>query len=777
MLYVNTTQFIGHPAPVKRKIPPGMRCLLSLGGLRAVKSMTASVLLVVITIAANGAASGGRGTSHVEVKPLVPAPFERATWDAWRKALVAERQAMRQRLRYEDESYRRSEFAWVPTCYSCCFAMMYDRRLYDPASGRYAIDTFLDDGATQFGGYDAIVLWHAYPRIGFDDRNQFDFYRDMPGGLAGLRELSRTIHQRSVKVFIDYNPWDTGTRREGKSDAQMLAEFVKTIEADGVFLDTLHAGMQELRTKLDAVRPGVVLESELTLPVERLRDHHMSWAQGFTDSDAPGVLWNKWFERRHMMHQIHRWSPDHTGELQMAWMNGSGMLVWENVFGTWVGWSNRDRSILRSMLPIQRRYVRLFAGEGWTPLVPTERAGVFASLWQGEGIRLWTLVNRSEEQAEGTLLRVSHVKGDACFDLITGREMTSGDGDEVALEGCIRPRGVGAFVAGPRAALGADFEDFLKTQATADGTADWNSASAASEEKLRPVERTKLYGVSEIPDGMAAIPAAHLRMKTEYRNRECGLYQLPGQKPVAHPSRSLHKIIRFDREVRLQPYAIDLTPVTNAQYAEFLKRTGYTPREKTNFLKHWHNGQLPPGLEDHPVIYVDLEDARAYARWAGKRLPTEEEWQYAAQGGDGRSYPWGNEWEDGRCNDGRPVGTTAVTAFPRGRSPFGCYDMCGNTWEWTESARSDGRTRFCILKGGSYYKAKGSDWYADGGPQPCDFAAKFLLMWPGLDRCATIGFRCVADLAEADAQCPFCRTSVMSYLPAASGPFDPASMR
>ena len=56
----------------------------------------------------------------------------------------------------------------------------------------------------------------------------------------------------------------------------------------------------------------------------------------------------------------------------MAWMNGSGMLVWENVFGSWVGWSRRDRSILRSMLPIQRRYVSLFSREGWTPLVPTE---------------------------------------------------------------------------------------------------------------------------------------------------------------------------------------------------------------------------------------------------------------------------------------------------------------------------------------------------------------------------------------------------------------------
>jgi len=74
--------------------------------------------------------------------------------------------------------------------------------------------------------------------------------------------------------------------------------------------------------------------------------------------------------------------------------------------------------------------------------------------------------------------------------------------------------------------------------------------------------------------------------------------------------------------------------------------------------------------------------------------------------------------------------------------------MCGNTWEWTESESSDGRTRFAILRGGSFYKAEGSVWYTDGGPQSCRFGMKFLRMWPGLDRCATIGFRCAVPLGE-----------------------------
>ena len=92
--------------------------------------------------------------------------------------------------------------------------------------------------------------------------------------------------------------------------------------------------------------------------------------------------------------------------------------------------------------------------------------------------------------------------------------------------------------------------------------------------------------------------------------------------------------------------------------------------------------------------------------------------------------------EADRRNDGKTGGTMPVKAFLRGHSPFGCYDMCGNVWHRTESERSDGRTRFCILRGGSYFAAKGSGWYVDGGPRPADFATKFLMTWPGLDRAA-----------------------------------------
>jgi formylglycine-generating enzyme required for sulfatase activity len=145
-----------------------------------------------------------------------------------------------------------------------------------------------------------------------------------------------------------------------------------------------------------------------------------------------------------------------------------------------------------------------------------------------------------------------------------------------------------------------------------------------------------------------------------------------------------------------QGFFISLTPVTNAQYARFVEATGHEPP------KHW-TGKTPPGeLHDHPVVYVTWHDAVAYAKWAGERLLTEEEWEKAARGIDGRTYPWGDqEPTPDLCNFGRNEGgTTPVGKYSlQGDSPYGCADMAGNVWEWMASDYDDKRK---VLRGGSW---------------------------------------------------------------------------
>jgi formylglycine-generating enzyme required for sulfatase activity len=152
-----------------------------------------------------------------------------------------------------------------------------------------------------------------------------------------------------------------------------------------------------------------------------------------------------------------------------------------------------------------------------------------------------------------------------------------------------------------------------------------------------------------------------------------------------------------EREIQVASFAIDIYPVTNGQFAEFCKDTGYAPR------MHWNGEEPPADIADHPVVFVDLADCGAYAEWAGKRIPTEAEWEKAARGTDGRRYPWGEEWDPGACHwrrDPYQVTTTApVTAYPEGVSPCGCHQMTGNVAEYCADGPGPGAA---FIKGGAW---------------------------------------------------------------------------
>jgi formylglycine-generating enzyme required for sulfatase activity len=200
--------------------------------------------------------------------------------------------------------------------------------------------------------------------------------------------------------------------------------------------------------------------------------------------------------------------------------------------------------------------------------------------------------------------------------------------------------------------------------------------------------------------------------------------------------------------VDVDTFFIDRYPVTNQQYFRFVTESGYFPGDTVNYLKHWVNGVYRQGQERYPVVWVSLEDARAYADWAGKRLPVEAEWQLAAQGSDGRLWPWGDEFHGTKCNNSfdRP---TPVDAFSKGESLYGAADLVGNVWQLTDDVYFNGSYYFVIIRGGSHYRPDSSWWYVQGGPQPLDKTQMLQLVSPGFDRSSTVGFRCVKDYDAA----------------------------
>lgn len=308
----------------------------------------------------------------------------------------------------------------------------------------------------------------------------------------------------------------------------------------------------------------------------------------------------------------------------------------------------------------------------------------------------------------------------------------------------------------------------------------WRVALLTGTPVTRPIE------VVDPGDGapMMLVPSVEFTMGTADAHPDLPAQPLAG-KPL-HPSdvftvRAMPGWAGADerpaRKARIAAFAIDRYEVTNGRYRRFLDWITKThdhsrcypgePPLKDHTPRYWRDynpllrdpdyarttpfGAATFQADDKPVVGVDWYDAYAYAAWAGKRLPTEAEWELAARGVDGRRWPWGNEWTWGLANTGGEklgvdvsahgrekdgfIYPAPVGSFPRGRSPFGCDDMAGNVAEWCADwyPAASGPTQERVIRGGS----------SQSMPSAVRCAARY--HYEPEYRTFTLGFRCAKD--------------------------------
>ncbi len=678
------------------------------------------------------------------MQALFHPPNEIDAYGPWLGELREWRGSARGLTGHRNDRYLTGEANRLRQTFSIFLVNVWDRELLsergrlDPQPLQARIDR-------EYGGTDILMLWNGYPRIGLDERNQFDFWRDLPGGLGGVRELIATLQERGLKVAIPYLPWDGDTARP-KPAEELLVELVEYLEPDVLFLDTLSSGDAALMQRLDAARPGLLYMPEALPDESRLSDHVLSWMQGQREGAVPGVIRNRFFEQRHMLFEVRRWQSDHQAELQRAWLNGTGTVIWENVFGTWVGTTERFRRSHRLMRGVHRRLSDLLTEGEWTPVAPLGPEGVYASSWAQGDLRFYAVVNRSGAAVSGLTLprRLDPpdspaVHGSGTWtgggkgDVSAGRrafELTRGSELEVDGHGAVRldlPGDFAGVLVAPEAFWDQGWRAFLQEQVAAPRpeTAATSAPEAAvrnspaavlsSRDAVAGEERRRAAGMTFLRGG----DSPRRESTISYRVREC--HFLPGVDDF-HWLDGKHLTRQVPYRLSQRRFMIARTPVTNAQFARFLGDSGYVPADATNYLRHWGGSTPPAALAGESVVWVSPAEARACAAWYGGRLPTLAEWQQAAEAGRADIGP-----------EGAPLGRSGLEL--------------GRVWELTDPEYDDGHTRFIMLRGGSVYRAEGSVWYFDGGPRPTDWASKMILFGPGIDRAATVGFRIVYDLS------------------------------
>ena len=688
---------------------------------------------------------------------LINGPADPGDFSAWFAGMKRWRVEQLKRLGYDGGEYDRPELKWTQSSYMQPQMMVQDRYFYDPQTGKYTVDRYLDDLNKRFGGIDAVLIWPTYPNMGIDNRNQFDLFHDMPGGTEGVRQMIADFHHRNVRVLFPVMLWDQGTRDVGRPEADALAEELAAVGADGVNGDTMIAVPRQFRSASDKTGHPLAFEPEHLLVDEPLAYNNLNWGQAVPAQSSPSIFQSKmgvyepvyvdkykWLEPRHMNNISDRWQREKTLDIQYSFFNGVGMETWENIWGIWNGITPRDAETIRRVAKIERKFSAWLVSPGWVPHTPVLQFQVYASKWPGDGSTLWTMINRNEFDLSGEQIVVPYKSGETFFDLWHGVELKPAvAGDKATLSFTIEGLGFGAVLAVENGSQPAGLHEFLSEMHSLNDVRldSFSSAWHVLPQQLVAIHPTKTAATA--PEGMIAVPGGTFNFRVAGIEIEGGDWNgVDVQYPWEDSPRRDHI-----HKMEITPFYIDRYAVTNEQFKKFLDATRYHPRDDHNFLRDWKDGTYPTGWANKPVTWVSLEDARAYAAWAGKRLPHEWEWQYAAEGSDGREYPWGDDWRA----DAVPVTDRGhelrapddVNAHPQGKSPFGVEDLVGNVWQWTDEY-VDEHTRAAILRGGSYYRPQGSRWYF---PQAYKLQqhGKYLLMAPSEDRAGTLGFRCVAD--------------------------------
>lgn len=700
--------------------------------------------------------------------------------------------------KFDTSLFERKDLQWMRESYVIHLLMAWDKDYYDAATGKFTLPDFIRRGKNLYGGDEVVCIWPTWPTLGIDQRNQFDLYRDLQGGLAKMRELADSCRKLGARFFIAYNPWDESTRKEDHLAG--LSDLIKATSADGVVLDTKGESSKELQEAADKVRSGVIMYSEgMAVPKDMPgivagRVHNALYY-------PPLLNLNKFIKPDFAVFRVAEvFKEKIQREYATTFFNGYGTEINQFAPGH-PEWEENQYLFLGRTSRILRENHANFISKNVTPLIPTLHDSIWVNRWEAGEKIVHTVFSLKPEGFSGKLFQVKEKPGFHFVDEWNHQMISpSKDGFIQANVDGFNKKDLGTNNEGQVSCI-IQFPELIKWKQTNHlleiespyALKVWkgNPAYDKKEILLSPGKHSVLlsqllgrfegnvviqaFDGKELKDEIAfELKAGVPRLisavvHTPHTDRlPAGMVKIPSGKFVfktSHGDEFIPYPVNEKTEWAMNQFFIDQFPVTNAQFKKFILATHYSPTDTANFLKHWKNGSPRKGEENFPVVYVSYEDAQAYAAWSGKRLPTEIEWQYAAQTSSLNEWPWKQvkavtrketfvtetltvstiEGIDPKhCNlgDGKVY---EVGKYKAGANPFGLMDLTGCVWQLTNDMYESGSYRYVIMKGGSYFKPSSSWWYVQGGPRELHYQQFLLRVSPGFERNATVGFRCVKD--------------------------------
>ena len=379
----------------------------------------------------------------------------------WRAAFDLLRSQVRPQIDLSE--YQREDLAWYQSQWVQHFTFLYGREILNLKTHRFELERFIAESRRDFGGYDGMLLWGGYPRLGIDERTQWDYFDDLPGGRSEVRRLVDLAHAHGVRVFVPYKPWDRSAElhgHAGKSAPAELARLITDINADGVFLDTMSAIDPAFRTTIDALRPGVVFCSEGRVRQEAFEIITGSWDQSPTrdwrhgnwsaePERMPGIDLERFIfpEHRQFVINRHAVGDDRLTIIMRGFFGGTGWVVWQDIFGLVLPYSPEEAALLKKCRTIFQAHELALHSDTPTPLLPTRIPGVYCNEFASAQKRLWTFYNETDQVVDDRVLQIEPRLDTHFIDCWNNLELPM---RADCLRPALKPHAVGAIVELPR---------------------------------------------------------------------------------------------------------------------------------------------------------------------------------------------------------------------------------------------------------------------------------------------------------------------------------------